>query len=65
MTVKRDADTDVRIVDIKLPFMTVFRFAFQLWLSLFLISLAVWLLIMLFFFLLGALGVGLSGLGGF
>ena len=60
VSTERVSNSGVRIVDIQVPFSSVFKFAFQLWISMFLIGAVVWMIIMAITLL---LGVGLAGLG--
>ncbi|WP_425395049.1 hypothetical protein [Aeoliella sp.] len=53
--------TDVRVVDLKLPFGSVFKFAVQFFLCNLLLSLVVGLAVMLLAALLGAIGLSLVG----
>lgn len=50
----------VRIVDIKLPFASVFRLALQFWAVGFLVALVVWLVVAIVAIVLSAIGIGLS-----
>lgn len=60
VSTERVSNSGVRIVDIQVPFSSVFKFAFQLWISMFLIGVVVWVIIMAITLLLGA---GLASLG--
>lgn len=54
--------TDVRVVDLKIPFGSVFKFAVQFFLCNMLLGFVLWLVMMIFVALLAGLGLGLGGL---